>query len=242
MSDLGNQRTRWRHLSRWLRRGILTLAAMATVYGGFLLLGFVPVNRDYAAPRAAECVRIYVRSNEVHTDLVLPVVCSEADVDWRRQFPLKDFWGNVREPQFVAVGWGNREFYVNTPTWAEFKLSSAVGALFWPTETVLHVEYLGDVAPGQAMQPVLLTREQYQELAAFVEASVGAVQENGAAQIASEISYGNRDQFYVASGRYHLFNTCNQWTGRGLKAAGVPTGIWTPLKPQVLYWLPTVED
>jgi uncharacterized protein (TIGR02117 family) len=228
----------WR---RWPARAAMLTAVLALFYAGFLLLGFVPVNRGYVAP-AKDGVRIFVRSNEVHTDLVLPVVCEGEDVDWRRTFPLTDYWGNVREPKYVAIGWGNREFYVNTPTWAEFKVTSACGALFWPSETVLHVEYLNDVAPGERMRPVLLTREQYARLAAFVNSSVGMSHESGAACTATEISYGRRDRFYVASGRYHLFNTCNQWTGRGLKTAGVPTGIWTPLKPQVLYWLPAVAE
>jgi uncharacterized protein (TIGR02117 family) len=222
----------------WLARGAVVAAALALVYAGFLLLGFVPVNRGYVQPKADDCVRIFVRSNEVHTDLVLPVVCDEIDADWRRVFPLADFWRNVREPEYVAIGWGNREFYVNTPTWAQFKLSSAAGALLWPGETVLHVEYLDDARPGARMRPVLLTREQYRRLAEFVAASVGQSDESGAATAATEISYGPRDRFYVASGRYHAFNTCNQWTGRGLAAAGVPTGIWTPLVPQVVYWLP----
>jgi uncharacterized protein (TIGR02117 family) len=178
----------------------------------------------------------------VHTDLVLPVVCEEVDVDWRRKYPLADFSGNVRDPQYVAVGWGNREFYVNTPTWNEFRISTACRALFWPSETVLHVEYLGDVTPGEHMQPVLLTRGQYAELARFVQSSVVESHASGAARLASDFSYGNRDRFYSASGRYHAFNTCNQWTGRGLKRAGVPIGMWTPLRPQVLYWLPTVEE
>src|SRR5262245_52697674 len=135
----------------WLACGAVVAAGLAIFYAGFLLLGFVPVNRGYGQPPADDCVRIFVRSNEVHTDLVLPVVCDEIDADWRRVFPLADFWGNVREPKFVAIGWGNREFYVNTPTWAQFKLSSAAGALLWPSETVLHVEYLDSVLPGERM-------------------------------------------------------------------------------------------
>lgn len=230
---------RWKS---WFARVALTTAALAFFYAGFLGLGYLPVNWSFVPPPPEDCVRIFVRSNEVHTDLVLPVVCDRPDVDWRRSFPLRDFWGNVREPQYVAVGWGNREFYVNTPTWAQFKITSACGALFWPSDTVLHVEYLGDVSPGESMRSVRLTREQYRRLAAFVEASIGEKHESGAAHTASETSYGPRDRFYIARGRYHCFNTCNQWTGRGLRTAGVPTGIWTPLKSQVLIWLPLASE
>jgi hypothetical protein len=70
---------------------------------------------------------------------------------------------------------------------------------------------------------------------------VGGTDERGYASLASDSSYGSTDRFYTATGRYHCFNTCNQWTGRGLARAGVPVGIWTPLKPQVLCWLPACD-
>jgi uncharacterized protein (TIGR02117 family) len=242
MQQPSAKRSHWQQARRWAVRAAAALAALVLIYSGFLALGFAPVNWSYTLPPEGDRVRIFVRSNDVHTDLVLPVVCDEPAIDWRQLFPLSDFWGNVHEPKYVAVGWGNRDFYLNTPTWAEFRVSTACNALFWPSETVLHVEYLDDAAAGQYMQSVPITRERYQELAAFVESSVGTKRGSGAAELASEISYGRRDRFYSSSGRYHCFNTCNQWTGRGLARAGVPTGIWTPLKPQVLYWLPTVED
>jgi hypothetical protein len=85
---------------------------------------------------------------------------------------------------------------------------------------------------------VYVTRSRYAELVRFVRASVGPLDDAGAVVLASDKSYGDRDRFYRARGRYHLFNTSNQWTGRGLKRAQVPVGIWTPLKHQVLLWLP----
>ena len=226
----------------WRRRWPRLLAAAAApfvFYALFLALGFVPRNRGYQTP-TADAVVIFVRSNEVHTDVVLPVT-SETGVDWRQLFPPQHFRRDVRAAKYVAVGWGNREFYVNTPTWAEFRVSTAVGALFWPSESVLHVEYLADAAEGQWFREVRLSREQYQQLAAFVRSSAGSVDERGCVKTASDRSYTSSDRFYCAAGRYHCFNTCNQWTGRGLAKAGVPVGIWTPLQPQVLYWLPQVR-
>jgi hypothetical protein len=202
---------------RLLRRAAQAFGAAIAGYGLFLLVGFVPVNLDYQPPQG-EAVTIYVRSNEIHTDVVLPVRCDDPPADWSWRFPPEHFATDVSDYRYVAVGWGNRQFYVETPTWADFKLSSAVAALFWPSETVLHVEYLYDVAEGDSFRRVLISREQYRELVGFIESSA--------------------DRFYQATGRYHAFNTCNQWTGRGLARAGAPVGIWTPLKPQVLWRLP----
>lgn len=229
-------------LRRWLRRGLQLVAAAATLYVCFLLLGFVPLNWPASPPPADDCVTIFVRSNEIHTDLVLPVTCSVPPIDWRRRFPPEHFSRDVQQDRFVAVGWGNRGFYVETPTWADFKLSQAAAALFWPSETVLHVEYLFDVAAGDDFHEVRLTHEQYAELVRFVESSIAGPAADGAAEPATTVTYGTSDRFYAATGRYHLFNTCNQWTGRGLARAGVPVGIWTPLRPQVLCWLPATND
>ena len=74
-----------------------------------------------------------------------------------------------------------------------------------------------------------------------MRSSVGRIDERGLAQLATETSYNDSDRFYMATGSYHAFNTCNQWTGRGLAKVGAPTGIWTPLKDQVLFWLPWEE-
>jgi uncharacterized protein (TIGR02117 family) len=224
------------------RRAVWAAGACLGFYGGFLLLGFVPLNWPASPPPADDGVTIFVHSNEIHTDLVLPVRCDDPAIDWRGRFPPAHFARDVQRDRFVAVGWGNRAFYVETPTWADFKLSKAAAALFSPSETVLHVEYLYDVAASHDFREVRLTSEQYRVLAQFVESSIGEVDAAGVAELATTVTYGTSDRFYTATGRYHLFNTCNQWTGRGLARAGVPVGIWTPLKPHVLCWLPEPQS
>lgn len=230
--------TRWRLTKRWLKRTALAVGSLVGIYAGFLLCGFIPINGDYQAPPADDRVRIFIRSNEIHTDIVLPTVHDELGIDWRERFPPRHFSARVADSPFVAVGWGNRRFFVETPTWADLKVSSVFGALFWPSESVLHVEYLPAAARDHFPHAVDITKEQYQELVRFVESTLADCDDSGCAASASEVTYGPADRFYVSAGRYHCFNTCNQWTGRGLARAGVPVGIWTPLKPQVLCWLP----
>ena len=46
--------------------------------------------------------------------------------------------------------------------------------------------------------------------------------------------YGVTDLFFPAQGRFSLLKTCNVWVGQGLKASGLPTGLWTPFSFQVL--------
>src|SRR4051794_20034399 len=111
-----------RFVLRWIGR---TFAAALLIYVSFLALGCVPINTNYVPATGDDRVVIYVRSNEIHTDLVLPVLHEASGCDWRERFPPQHIRGDVAECPYVAFGWGNRAFYVDTPTWAEFKLSTA---------------------------------------------------------------------------------------------------------------------
>jgi uncharacterized protein (TIGR02117 family) len=223
---------------RWARRAAAALLLLGVGYTAFLVAGFIPRVGSHSPPAADDTVRIFVRSNEIHTDLVLPVCDAAETIDWRSVFPPDDFRRNVQSHAWISLGWGNRQFYVETPTWAEFQLGTACRALLWPSESVLHVEYVSECAAGPILREVLISRADYRELASFVEASIGTRNGAGTAQTATDVSYGDADRFYTSSGRYHALNTCNQWTGRGLARAGVPVGIWTPLKAHVFFWLP----
>ncbi|QDU30444.1 hypothetical protein ETAA8_55840 [Anatilimnocola aggregata] len=220
---------------RWLGR---CLAAFAGVYAGFLLLGCVPVNHNYQIPAADNCVVIFVRSNEIHADLVLPVTNQHTSQNWHDRFPPEHFQHrNVAGDEYVAVGWGNRAFFVETPTWEDFKLTTALRGLFTPSESVLHVEYV-PLAETREYHEVRITPSQYAIMCQHIEETIGNRDEHGHAVPATPKTFGDSDRFYNSTGTYHLFSTCNQWVGRGLKRAGVPTGLWTPLQQHVLFWLP----
>lgn len=226
----------WLRLRRWCWRGLALFGGFWLFYGSFLLLGFVPINRDYQLPSEDDRVRIFIRSSDIHTDFVMPI--SSAGVDWSETFPGRHFPSPPTGAKYVSVGWGSRGFYVETKTWADLKIGTLLTALFTPSESVLHVEYLWDFVPGPNLEEVLLTRAQYRELVAFVQSTIGETDDSGAAVLATDVSYNDYDRFYLSRGRYHIFNTCNQWTGRGLSRAGVPTGIWTPLVMHVRWHLP----
>ena len=229
----------WFRLRRWIRRGVCVFAIFWLIYGCFLLLGFIPVNRNYRFPPEDDRVRIFIRSSDIHTDFVMPISSEGTEIDWGGLFPPQHFQAPLSGAKYVAVGWGSRGFYVETKTWADLKISTLLGTLFTPSESVLHVEYLWDFVPGPSMDEVLLTKEQYGELTAFVKSTIGETDATGAAVLATEVSYSDYDRFYRSRGRYHMYNTCNQWTGRGLSRAGVPTGIWTPLVAHVRWHLPS---
>ncbi|WP_255990529.1 TIGR02117 family protein [Chitinolyticbacter albus] len=220
---------------RWALYALLTLLAGIALYFGVssaLLYWPVPATQ----PSSDATIDIYVQSNGVHTDLVLPVVTAQQD--WRRFFPTQHMRQVEAAPAWLALGWGNREFYLNTPQWSDLTLRTAWGALSGQGGTLLHAEYLRVTPRGPQARRWRLTPAQYAVLIAYVHDTVR--QEGGHAMQIAGYHYNRRDAFYEAHGRYHLFRTCNGWTGAALRRVAAPVSAWTPFDWQVLWHLPRV--
>src|SRR5262245_51773754 len=108
---------------------------------------------------------IYACDNGVHTDLVLPVAA--AGIDWRATFTPGAFRGPVDGFDHIGIGWGSRDFYLNTPTWADFDVATAVRSVLWD-ETVIRVDYRPSPVAGEACGWWRVTDADYQRIAAFV--------------------------------------------------------------------------
>jgi len=185
-------------------------------------LVFWPANGAKPAGDAPADVQAWVLSNGVHTDYVFPV--RSATIDWLQVFPLKDFKAPPPDAEFIAIGWGDREFYLNTPTWGDLTAARAFGALSGGNRALMHVSYLRRNQLGRGAYSLPLSQAQYAQLAGYVRAALPS----GQATPIAGAHYDSQDAFYEAEGGYNLFETCNTWTGRGLRQAGVTVSRWTP--------------
>lgn len=193
-----------------------------------LLGGAIPSNGTWAPPERG--ITLFVESNGVHTGIVMPKVA--AGVDLRGAFPP----GDLADPRYaahdhVSVGWGERDFYLETPTWADLKLSTVVAAAIGSDRTLLHVDHVPAPGPGAGLRRVVVRPAEYRRLVAFVRASLipGGARHRG---------YYAYDAFYAARGRYSVAHTCNAWIGDALRFAGVRVGRWTPFPATVMWWFP----
>jgi uncharacterized protein (TIGR02117 family) len=199
------------------------------------LVGLIPVNNDFEP--TADGVEIMVNSSTYHSDLVLPI--RNETVDWSQHLPASDFTGDVSRATRVAFGWGNKEFYVDTRTWADVKMGTLFRTVFWPSATCLHVEMWDESYVPDGASKTRISQEQYRRLVEYILGSFRR-DEGGRFLRIEQGAYGADDAFYHAQGSYHAFNTCNCWVGGGLKSAGVRTGWFTPLPKTVsLYMAPT---
>ena len=214
-------------VGRWVAKALGVLGGLVAAYLlAALIGGAIPVNRGWQQSR--DGVRIYVIDNGVHTDLVLPKVA--AGVDWRELARPGDLANPAQAAQpYLAFGWGDRDFYLNTPSWSQVSPVRVGKAFMGLGTTVLHVVHIPQPRPGESVRELMLSPEEYHRLVAFIRGTF--------AEGASVHGYGGNDAFYPAKGGYSAFGTCNQWTGNGLRAAGVRMGMWTPFPFSVMRWL-----
>lgn len=222
---------------RWPLRAALAIVALPVLYVLVaLLLGVIPVNREFRPTDGASGgVTVYLRTNGVHTDLVVPAA---APHDWRGEFPPESLIDAARliEPhvlQWIAFGWGDREFFLQTRTWRDLRLRTTAVALFGLGRGAMHVEYLAQPLRYD-VQRIDLHPQQYRALVAALRAGFlrGA---DGQPQRIDARGYFGTDAFYLGHGRFTPWLTCNEWIRRVLAGAGVRTAVWAPFDV-VLFW------
>ncbi|RYF83793.1 MAG: TIGR02117 family protein [Comamonadaceae bacterium] len=222
---------RLRRLSRWAICTLALLVALPLLYG-LTACALMLWPTGTPTSQADADIEAYVISNGVHTDLVLPL--QAAGVDWRALFPLQHARAAPADAEFVAIGWGDREFYLHTPTWADLTLRRAVRAMLGRHPAALHVSWLQRAQlPPRHTWRLPLTAEHYRQLVQHVQRSLP----EGQALPIAGAHYADNDAFYEATGHYHLLRTCNEWTAQGLRAAGAPVGRWAPFDFNVRWHL-----
>ena len=221
-------RRRKRRIRRPLRLIALALAAIPAFYLLAALVGsLAPVNRDWAEPD--EGVIIYLASNGVHADIVMPAVAH--GLDWRPLLPKTDFAAADPNAQWVAFGSGEERVYLETPRWSDITPRTIWSALTGG-KRVMHVEWVDD--PAYADRAIRLRPEEYRRLWAAIRADF-QLDESGKPTLIDHPGYGPSDAFYWATGKFNALKTCNTWAAGRLRVAGVETSLWPPFV-QGLVW------
>ncbi len=212
---------------------------VALWFGCALLLPKIKVNADYTA--TANDVTIYVQTNGVHTDIVMPkqiyLPNSVVSYNWNNLVNDSLFPDVDSSYKYVAIGWGDKGFYLDTPEWKDLKFKTAFNAVFGLGSTAMHVTYYKTMVPDdKRIKELKLSAADYQSLIAQITQNFKL--NNNSAQLIKHPNYGVHDNYFEANGHYSLFNTCNVWTGNTLKAANVSMGLWTPLQGGVMDNIP----
>jgi len=171
---------------------------------------------------------VYISTNGFHTDIVMPVKTEM--MDWSEKINFSDTKSGDSNQNFVAVGWGNRDFFINIPSWSELNLSIVVKAGLGLGESAIHTGFLKNVREDESCRKIELSKSQYIDLANFIESYFKKDSLGNFINIPTPNTYGVSDAFYEAKGRLTLFYTCNTWVNSALKSAGLRSCLWTPFK------------
>ena len=167
---------------------------------------------------------IYLVSHGWHAGIVL-----------RRADMPDSVWpapGGFSDVQFLEVGWGDMNYY-QTPN---PEVGVLIKAALLPTSSVLHI--VGFNTPVAAYFPsseiirIELTSAGFDQLVHYLAASF-ARDEAGRIKPLAPGLYGN-SRFYLSGESYHLLNTCNVWTARALRTAGLPIAAASAIRVEGL--------
>lgn len=215
---------------RYILRFLLGIIAFILLYLLFaFLLPYCKANSSFK--NASDGIEIYVQSNGVHTDIVMPI--KSEHINWNEVLPYSDFVNVNSNYNYVAIGWGDKGFFLDTPTWDDLTFSTAFKAAFGLGTTAMHVTYKYKTPKiNESCKKIIITKEQYKKL---ITAILEAFELKNEKPIwINHKGYTQQDCFYEAKGTYSMFYTCNVWTGQTLKAAGIKIGVWTPLESGIV--------
>lgn len=188
-----------------------------------LVLTYIPISEQTEGTPKKQM--IFLTTNGVHSDIILPKNLMIAAL-------LKDQKYHPRE-KFFAFGWGEENFYINTPTWGDLTFSTAFRAAFLESKTLVHVTRYRSKRDKWIAVPV--TDKQLKKLNAYILATFDE-DENGKQVIEGATYTPDRDNFYRAKGNYMFYNTCNTWANTALKESDMKASLWTPFDFGVLRW------
>lgn len=201
---------------------ILGIVIIYVILG--LLIPYIPVSAKDDGQKKE--IPIYIYTNGVHTDIVMPV---KNDLqDWSRKIPFANTRSKRTDYRYIGIGWGDKGFYLDTPTWADLKFSTAVKAAFWLSDSAMHCTYYNTMKEGDDCKMIMISRSQYENLVKYVEDKFDRDQNGNFMLIPTNAVYGDNDAFYDAKGTYSFLYTCNTWSNNALKAAGQKAALWTP--------------
>ncbi len=213
-------------LLRWLLRGAVTLVCVGLLYMVAAWVGAaIQVGDTVDTPDRP--VEIFVQSNGIHLEFVIETPDAGPLSVVAEQLPGP-------RPLYLAFGWGEREFFLKTPTWADFDLGVAIGALLWQSDVLMRVSPVYAAPSGPGTRRLHIGEDHARQISLFIETSIRFLEDGSPIPVDSAL-YDQAGIFLEGLGTYTPFYTCNEWVNDGLKQAGVPTAAWSPF-PHGVMW------
>ena len=193
----------------------------------------VPLITANSHPIAGKDVAIYIQTNGDHTDVVVPVTSPVKD--WRAELSYQNTISKDTMKKYVSVGWGDKGFYLHTPTWSQLKFSVAFKAAFALSTAAIHATFCDMPKVDNDCKRIMISNDEYAKLVAYIDSTFKRDTGRQVINIKTNANYDNEDAFYEAKGSYNLVYTCNTWANNALKSCGQKACLWTPTEMGIFY-------
>lgn len=175
---------------------------------------------------------VCVSDTGIHADIVVPI--KNKIFDWYHDLSLNEIGSDrVANYNYLSFGWGDRDFYMQTPTWQDLNIITTFRALFLPTPSVMYVQGYRVIPSNMRIKCVKVSRTNYLQLIEFIKDSF-QVDTKG-----SKIRIGNGHRpnagFYAAKGSYSILRNCNSWAAEGLREADINTPLWDGFSAAIMW-------
>jgi uncharacterized protein (TIGR02117 family) len=171
-----------------------------------------PLTELQLGAQAENAKNIFVVNYGWHTSIVI----KKGDIHSSALPELRDF----PDAEYMDVGWGDWDYYQAPDPGPRLALKAA----FWSSRSVLHViGFKGAVESyftGSEIVRITLSDEAFRMLIEFISAAF--LRPDGAGPAPGLRGLAPNSRFYPATGRFHLFRTCNTWVAEALRAAALP--------------------
>ena len=179
---------------------------------------------------------VFLMKSGIHVDFLLPI--SNEFKDWQEEFPISNTRSKDSTYKKIAIGWGSKDFYMNTPTWDDLTLKIFLISNFGLGSSAIQVKYYTDTLPKDSkITSLKLSNNQYKKLVKYIETSLKRSKTNNSSFILPKNPkvLTENNSFYDAKQTYSLLLTCNTWINNGLKASGQKACLWTPDAGGIFY-------
>ena len=210
-----------KHIKKVSTIFLLLLTPIIFYISTAFLLSFFPHQNK--SPLSEE--KIYILYDNVHSDILFNL--ESISEEWIKNLPII----KNKKRGYIAFGWGDKETYLNTPTWNDIKISTSLKALFINTPSLMHITYYNNIDYFRGVKSINISQKQNKKIKKSIFKSFNFKEKiyNG---------YGYNDLFYTSPYKYNFIYTCNTWTGEILRNSNIKMSYWTPFSKNIINSLP----
>ena len=178
--------------------------------------------------------KICVSDTGVHSNIIIPT--KNQIFDWHNHLSIDRIGiDNANDYNYLSFGWGDRDFYMSTPSLANLQFSTTFTALFLSTPSVIYIKGYQSIPAYSQIKCIKINQNDYLQLIQFIQSTFKLNTQGKKIRVGN--GHTNNAGFYAAIGNYSILKNCNSWTGSALRKANVNTPLWDGLSAPILFHL-----